>query len=84
MEPITIMRYALVGYNTDSNELEVELVLPDDKADSVKLVAGVGEYVTVINQKLSVEQASRALGVLELENMVDAASLFDWFLESLG
>ena len=78
------MKYALVGYNPVNSELEVELPLPTDKADSVKLVSGVGDYVTVVNQKLTADQAGRALGVLELESMISAASQFEWFLESIG
>jgi hypothetical protein len=78
------MKYALVGYNPANSELEVELPLPTDKADSVKLVSGVADYVTVVNQKLTADQAGRALGVLELESMISAANLFDWFLESVG
>jgi hypothetical protein len=78
------MRYALVGYNPANSELEVELSLPEEKADSVKMVAGVVSYATVVNQKLTTEQAGRALGVLELENMSAAASMFEWFLESVG
>jgi hypothetical protein len=78
------MRYALVGYNPVNSDLEVELVLPEEKADSVKTVVGVVSYATVVNQKLTAEQAGRALGVLELEIMSSAATMFEWFLESVG
>lgn len=78
------MRYALVGYNPATSDLEVELNLPEDKVDSVKTVVGVANYATVVNQTLTEEQAGRALGVLELENMGAAASMFNWFFESVG